>query len=221
MKIRWYGQSAFLLQGKTHSVFTDPFYDTSHMAARGIRFAYPKIRGVHADLLLITHEHGDHNGQEAIESPGTVIRSTAGTFDTPYGKVVGVNSDHDEAGGSQRGANKIYTFEIDGLRVCHMGDIGQAALRPEQRAAIGKVDVLMLPVGAGPTIGPAKAREIATLLSPRWIIPMHYRTELLDMLELPDPFFDMYERKHRVGGTEIDLDKAPDTDLLIFDIPSV
>ena len=220
MKIRWYGQSAFLLTGKTHSVFTDPFYDTSHMAARGIRFAYPAIQGVHADLVLITHEHGDHNGQAAIVSPETVIRSTAGTFDTPVGKVVGVNSDHDQAAGTQRGANKIYTFELDGLRLCHFGDFGQDALRPEQRAAIGPVDVLMLPVGAGPTIGPEKAREVAAELSPRWIIPMHYRTELLGMLEVPDAFFAMYNRAHRIGGTEIDLDKAPDADLLIFDTPS-
>lgn len=220
MKIRWYGQSAFLLEGRTHSVFIDPFYDTSHMAARGIRFAYPEIRDVHADLLLITHEHGDHNGHEAIAAPGRVIRSVSGTFDTPFGQVVGVNSDHDAAGGSLRGPNTIYVFELDGLRVAHMGDFGQSALRPEQRAAIGQVDVLMLPVGGGPTIGPEQAREIATLLAPRWIIPMHYRTELLGMLDLPDAFFAMYPGAHRIGGSEIDLGAEPKADLLIFEPPT-
>jgi len=61
MRIRWYGQSAFLLDGSKR-VFIDPFeMDSSVLASRGLRFDYPAIRDVEADVLLVTHEHGDHN----------------------------------------------------------------------------------------------------------------------------------------------------------------
>lgn len=219
LRIRWYGQSAFLLSGREHSVFIDPFHETAKMRARGLQFDYPEIEGVHADLLLITHEHGDHNGQAAIVGPTTVLRSQAGTFDTPYGKVIGVNSDHDEQGGTRRGGNIIFNFELDGVRVCHFGDFGQVALRPEQRAAIGQVDLLFLPVGAGPTIGPVRAREIAELLGARWIVPMHYRTEALGFLDPVDPFLALYAGVSLLPEPEADLDVTTDAGVLVFPAP--
>ena len=152
MLIRWYGQSAFLLTGE-QSVFIDPFGDMSMAAARGLEFNYPPIEGVTADLLLVTHEHGDHNGVEAIGGDPVLIRSTAGRLESPVGEVVAVASEHDAVAGTQRGPNSIVCFSLDGLRVCHLGDFGQPALRPEQREAIGEVDVLFIPVGDGPTIG--------------------------------------------------------------------
>ena len=152
MKIRWYGQSTFALTGASR-VAIDPFGDMSAAAAHGIHFDYPAIEGLEADLLLITHEHGDHNGVEAVGGDPVTIRSTAGTFDSPAGEVVGVASEHDAVAGTQRGPNTIFRFTLDGLRVCHLGDFGQPALRPEQQAAIGEVDVLFLPAGAGPTVG--------------------------------------------------------------------
>ena len=78
MRIQWYGQSAFALSGADQSVFIDPFGDMSPMAGRGIQFDYPPIEGVEADLLLVTHEHLDHNGVEAIGGEPQVLRSTAG-----------------------------------------------------------------------------------------------------------------------------------------------
>jgi L-ascorbate metabolism protein UlaG (beta-lactamase superfamily) len=189
MKIRWYGQSTFALTG-TVRVAIDPFGDMSAAAAHGIHFDYPAIEGLEADLLLITHEHGDHNGVEAVGGDPVTIRSTAGTFDSPAGEVVGVASEHDAVAGTQRGPNAIFRFTLDGLRVAHLGDFGQPALRPEQRSAIGELDVLIVPAGGGPTIGGETAAQVVRDLQPRLVVPMHYRTPAIDFLDPPDAFLD-------------------------------
>ncbi len=145
-------------------------------AVRGLEWNYPPISGQSPDLLLVTHEHGDHNGVEGIDGTPTVLRSQAGRFESPVGEVVGIASEHDDVAGTARGANTIFCFSLGDLRVCHLGDLGQPALRPEQRAAIGDVDVLFLPAGGGPTIGGEAAAALARELSPSLVIPMHYRT---------------------------------------------
>jgi L-ascorbate metabolism protein UlaG (beta-lactamase superfamily) len=212
MQIRWYGQSAFSLTDDERTVFVDPFGDMSGAAARGIQFNYRPIEGVRADLLLITHEHGDHNGVDAIEGTPKVIRSTAGTFDD----VVAVASEHDEAAGTLRGPNTIFVFTLDGARVCHFGDFGQSALRSEQRAAIGDVDILFLPVGGGPTVGAAAAAELVRELAPRLVLPMHYRTELVDFLEPPDAFVEAVGGATRIESNEL---VAEDHDGVVLLVP--
>ena len=159
MQVEWYGQSAFRLTGTTQTVFIDPFGDVSGLAARGVRWEYPPIDGVDADLVLVTHEHLDHNGVEAISGSPAVLRSTAGRLESPVGEVLAAASEHDGAAGTERGPNTIFVFALDGLRVCHFGDFGQSALRPEQAEAIGAVDLLVLPVGGGPTIGGRTGRQ--------------------------------------------------------------
>jgi L-ascorbate metabolism protein UlaG (beta-lactamase superfamily) len=189
MNIRWFGQSAFLLTG-SRRVFIDPFGAMDGLAARGMVFGYPPIAGVEAELLLVTHEHGDHNAVDAVAGSPALIRSTAGTIDSPVGEVVAVASEHDARAGTERGPNTIFRFGLDGLRVCHLGDLGQPALRPEQEQAIGEVDVLFVPVGGGPTVGGEAAAAIVHALGARLVIPMHYRTEAINFLEPPDAFLD-------------------------------
>jgi L-ascorbate metabolism protein UlaG (beta-lactamase superfamily) len=189
MHVRWYGQSSFLLTGE-RTVFIDPFGDMSGAAARGMEWSYPPIAGAEADVLLVTHEHGDHNGVEAVGGDPILIRSRAGRFESPVGEVVGIASEHDDVAGTQRGPNTIYRFELDGVRVCHLGDFGQPALRPEQRAAIGEVDVLFVPAGGGPTIGGQAAADLVRSIGPRLVIPMHYRTDAINFLEPPDAFLE-------------------------------
>ncbi len=132
--VRWYGQSAFLLRGEQR-VFIDPFGDMQRIAARGLQFDYPPIEGAEADLLLVTHEHGDHNAVEVVGGAPQILRSTAGTFDSPVGEVIGVASEHDDVAGTKRGPNTIYCFSLDGVRFCHFGDFGQAALRRRAEAS--------------------------------------------------------------------------------------
>jgi L-ascorbate metabolism protein UlaG (beta-lactamase superfamily) len=204
MQVDWYGQSAFRLTGETHTVFIDPFSDLSGLEARGIQFEYPAIDGVRADLLLITHEHQDHNGGEAISGSPPVLRSTAGRLESPIGEVMAIASEHDQAAGTERGPNTIFVFELDGLRVGHFGDFGQRELRPEQAAAIGALDLLILPVGGGPTIGAAEAASIANSLGPRWVVPMHYRTPRISFLETADEFLSSMGSVRRLEGTSFD-----------------
>jgi len=189
VRVRWFGQSAFSLTGEK-TVFIDPFGDMSGAAARGMQWDYPPIAGVSADLLLVTHEHGDHNGVEAIDGSPVVLRSRAGRFESPVGEVVGVNSEHDAVAGTMRGPNTIFCFTLDGIRVCHLGDFGQPALRPEQREAIGAVDLLFVPAGAGPTTGGEEAADLVRALAPRLAVPMHYRTPAISFLDPPDEFLD-------------------------------
>jgi L-ascorbate metabolism protein UlaG (beta-lactamase superfamily) len=207
MRIRWFGQSAFLLSGSKR-VFIDPFaMDPSALAARGLRFDYPAIRDVDADVLLVTHEHADHNAVEAIGGSPELVRSTAGKLDTQLGELVAVASEHDDAAGTQRGPNSIFVFTFDGLRVAHLGDFGQAALRPEQQAAIGEVDVLFLPVGDGPTIGGQRAADVARALRPRLVVPMHYRTEAVSFLDPPDAFLEaLGATVERLDASEADAE---------------
>jgi L-ascorbate metabolism protein UlaG (beta-lactamase superfamily) len=204
MQVDWYGQSSFRLSAPQATVFIDPFGDTSPMAARGIQFEYPPIDGVSADLLLVTHEHLDHNAVEVIDGEPAVLRSTAGRLESPIGEVLAVASEHDPSAGTERGPNTIFVFELDGLRVAHFGDFGQRALREEQLAAVGSPDLVFLPVGDGPTIGAEQAALIIEQLGPRWVVPMHYRTERINFLEPADAFLERMAHVERLSETGFD-----------------
>lgn len=217
MQVEWYGQSAFRLSTADATVMIDPFADMSALAAsRGMQFDYPPIEGVEADLLLVTHEHIDHNGVDAIGGEPAILRSTAGRLESPIGEVVAIASEHDEAAGTERGPNTIFVFELEGLRVCHFGDFGQTSLRDEQAAAIGEIDLLIVPVGGGPTIGASQASTIVERLSPRWVVPMHYRTARIGFLETADAFLEGSAHVERLSQATFDTDR-----LLVADGPLV
>jgi L-ascorbate metabolism protein UlaG (beta-lactamase superfamily) len=221
MQIEWYGQSAFRLDADGKTIAIDPFGDMSALSRdRGIQWDYPAIEGVEADLLLITHEHADHNAVEAIDGDPHALRSTAGGHDSPIGQVTGVASEHDEAAGTERGPNTIFVFDFDGVRVCHMGDFGQSGLRPEQAQAIGEVDLLFVPVGGGFTIGAEQAALIVELLKPRWVVPMHYRTPRIGFLETADAFLDATEHLERLSSPSFDTGDLPETDGPLIVVPA-
>jgi L-ascorbate metabolism protein UlaG (beta-lactamase superfamily) len=213
MRIQWYGQSAFALTGAEHSVFIDPFGDMSPLTERsGLQWDYSPIEDISADLLLVTHEHLDHNAVEVIGGEPAILRSTAGRHESPVGEVVGVASEHDPVAGTERGPNTIFVFELDGVRVAHFGDFGQLALRDEQTAAIGEVDLLIVPVGGGPTTDAAQAYEIVERLKPRWVIPMHYRTPKIGFLKTADEFLELFGSDvHRAAESSIDTGELPAT----------
>jgi len=184
MRVEWHGQSAFTLTGSEAKVFIDPFGDMAPLLAeRGRKFEHPPIEAEGVDLLLVTHEHRDHNAVEVIGGEPQTVRAMAGKHDSDaVGEVLGVASEHDQVAGTERGSNTIFVFALDGLRVAHFGDFGQRLLREEQAAVIGAVDLLFIPVGGGPTIGAAQAGAIVSRLDARWVVPMHYRNQRADFL---------------------------------------
>jgi L-ascorbate metabolism protein UlaG (beta-lactamase superfamily) len=220
MQIEWYGHSAFRLSTPEQTIALDPFADLSPLEAHGVQFDYPPIAGVSAELLLITHEHFDHNGVEAIGGDPVILRSTAGRLQSPIGEVTAVASEHDEAAGTERGPNTIFAFSLDELRVSHFGDFGQRTLRDEQAEAIGHVDLLMLPVGGGPTIGASQAQAIVERLRPRWVVPMHYRTPRVGFLEPADAFLERSARVERLERATFETGELPVQNVPVTVVPA-
>jgi len=220
MQIEWYGQSAFRLSTSEKTVVIDPFGDLSALAGRGMQFDYPAIEGLTAELLLVTHEHADHNGVEVVGGDPAILRSTAGKLESPIGEVTAIASEHDERAGIERGPNTIFVFELDGNRVCHFGDFGQDALRDEQAEAIGRVDLLFVPVGGGPTAGAQQAAAIVERLSPRWVVPMHYRTPRIGFLDTADAFLELLSHVERLPGVAFDTGALPVEDAPVAVVPA-
>src|SRR3954452_9454702 len=124
------------------------------------------------------------------------------------------------AAGTERGPNTIFAFALDGLRVCHFGDFGQATLRDEQAAAIGAVDLLFVSVAGGPTIGAEQATALAGRLGARWIVPMHYRTPRVGFLEEPDAFLERMPRVRRLERPAFDTADLAGEDAPLAIVPA-
>jgi len=147
------------------TVVTDPFK---------IGFGVPDPKAA-ADVVLVSHGHRDHDNVKAVLGrDGEVLESFVGVKDVKGLTVKGVASFHDDAGGSKRGRNSVYTFGLDAVQFCHLGDLGHE-LPPETVEDIGKIDVLFVPVGGFFTIGPETATRVCKNLNPKIIMPMHYR----------------------------------------------
>ena len=165
MEVVWHGHACFELRGRETTVVFDPF--------QGLGIPEPS-----ADLVLCSHSHRDHNNSSPVlNEDGVVLEGFIGETETKGISVRDVSSFHDTAKGSQRGKNSIYTFQLDGLRFCHLGDLGHD-LTDKQIKEIGDVDVLFTPVGGGPTIGPDMASSITDRLDPRIVVPMHYNADV-------------------------------------------
>jgi L-ascorbate metabolism protein UlaG (beta-lactamase superfamily) len=169
MKIKYLAHSAFLItSGGGVKIITDPY-----TPAGGLK--YQPIKET-ADIVTVSHEHGDHNFTKAVLGNPLVLRDSG---DAKGIKFNAVPAAHDESGGSQRGKNMLFCFSVDGITVCHCGDLGHA-LTPAQVKALGKVDVLLVPVGGFFTIDAKTAGKVCDQLKPAVIIPMHYKTEKAD-----------------------------------------
>ena len=196
LQIQWFGQSAFRLTDGVSVVMIDPFGPLNATGRSDLRFDYRAIAVQPADLLLITPEHADHNHAEAVSGSPLVVRSTAGTFESPLGPVTAIASEHDAVAGTRRGPNTIFAFSLAGFRIAHFGDFGQAALRPEQLAALGPIDLAFLPVGGGPTIDGVQAAALSRTIGASWVVPMHYRTPAISFLDNADAFMAAMEHRH-------------------------
>jgi L-ascorbate metabolism protein UlaG (beta-lactamase superfamily) len=129
-----------------------------------------------ADIVTVSHDHQDHNAVDRVDGNPIAVRGP-GVHCAAGLEVVGIASSHDDAGGTKRGQNTIFSFTLEGVRLAHLGDLG-APLDETQRAALRDVQVLFLPVGGFYTIDAAQASGVVdSLPDVRLVFPMHYRTE--------------------------------------------
>lgn len=167
-KIYWAGQSCFQISvstSKDHSadIVIDPYDETIGL----------KLPNLSADILLITHNHPDHNNVKDVKGNPFVIDGP-GEYEVKEVFIQGIPSFHDDQEGKKRGESTIYLIEAEDMRFCHLGDLGQKQLTDEQLEKIDGVDVLMIPVGGDYTIDSSSAQKIISQIEPKIVIPMHY-----------------------------------------------
>lgn len=168
MKIKYLGHSSFLLtDSKGRKVLMDPF-DSS--------VGYDLYQD-EADIVTISHQHFDHNYTEGVKGSPEII-DKIGFFQPKDINIVGLPSYHDKMKGVKRGNNIIFITQMDGYRICHLGDLGHE-LSDGDLDKIGHVDVLMIPVGGNYTIDGKEASNIAKLINSHIILPMHYKTSIV------------------------------------------
>ncbi len=168
MNIKYLGHSAFVITSDAGlKIITDPYGTAPDLT-------YGEITES-ADIVTVSHDHFDHSNVAAVKGNPEVVRR-AGRSTAKGIEFKGIASYHDEAKGRLRGDNIIFCFEVDGIRLCHLGDLGHL-LDDKQVAEIGSVDILFIPVGGYYTIDAKAATQVCNQLKPRVIIPMHYKTE--------------------------------------------
>lgn len=201
VKVKWHGHSCFELEGQHLTIVTDPF--------KGIGIPEPRAT---AGIVLCSHGHQDHNNAKPVlGKDGQVLEGFTGSRQLKGITIKGVPTFHDEEAGSKRGKNSIYVFSLDGIRFCHLGDLGPV-LSPLTIEQIGEVDVLFVPVGGHFTIGPETATRVCEQLKPKIIIPMHYRmpglAAMFDPLKTVDVFLEGKKNIKRMNGPSIDIEES-------------
>jgi L-ascorbate metabolism protein UlaG (beta-lactamase superfamily) len=162
--INWLGLSCFRIRGSQAIIITDPFPpDSGYTLGKQT-----------ADIVSVSHAHTSHNYIQGVSGPPRVIKGP-GEYEISGVLILGINTFHDAVKGQSRGKNTAYLFEIDGVTICHLGDIGHV-IDDKSLEAMGKVDILMLPVGGVTTITPAMAAETIRKIDPKIVLPMHYKT---------------------------------------------
>jgi len=179
MEITWLGHSCFLIRGKGKTIITDPCHPDL-----GYRLGEPE-----ADIVTLSHFHPGHNYIEGVANNPKQIKSP-GEYEIGGIFITGIPTFHDDKKGELRGKNTIYIIEMDGITLCHLGDLGHP-LGPNLVEELGDVDILFLPVGEISTIPVDTAVEIVRQLEPPIVIPMHYKTEAFNGEFSPvDKFLD-------------------------------
>jgi L-ascorbate metabolism protein UlaG (beta-lactamase superfamily) len=165
MDITYLGHSSFRLKGKNASLVTDP-YDSQMVGLK-----YPSVE---ADIVTVSHDHKDHNQTQLVKGVKKVVAGP-GEYEIQGISIIGIPSYHDSEKGQQRGKNVIYVYEVDGIRLAHLGDLGHT-LNEGMIEQIGDIDVLFVPVGGSEyNLSSKKAVEVMQAIEPYFVIPMHYK----------------------------------------------
>jgi len=195
MKIKWLGHASFMITSEAGTkIITDPYVTTENLD-------YGEIKES-ADIVTVSHEHGDHNNISGVRGNPEAVRGTAKVKGIEF---KGISTYHDNTEGKQRGKNTIFCFTVDGIGVCHLGDLGHP-LNDKQTAELGNVDILLIPVGGFFTIDAKVASQVCDRLKPKVIIPMHFRN---DKCAFPiagvDEFLQGKEGVSRLDASEVEF----------------
>jgi len=169
MKVKWLGHASFLITSDSGvRIITDPYEPNDKLLYGAIDES--------ADIATVSHDHFDHGNVAAVKGAPQTVKGDA---EIKGIKFKGIATSHDASGGKERGSNTIFCFEVDGVKVCHLGDLGHE-LTAEQAAQAGAVDVLLLPVGGFYTIDATVASKVTEQLKPKVVIPMHFKNSKCD-----------------------------------------
>ena len=163
MKIKYLGHASFMITSNDGTrIITDPYQTSADLT-------YGEIEES-AEIVTVSHGHFDHSNVAAVRGSPEVVRGSAKIKGIDF---KGIPSYHDDAGGTKRGGNTIFCFEVDGVRVCHLGDLGHQ-LSDKQVTELGEVDILLVPVGGHFTLDARVATEVCDQIKPKVIMPMHW-----------------------------------------------
>ena len=200
MKIEYLGHSCFRLEESTGtSVVCDPY-------AEAVGF---KMKSTKADAVTVSHHHFDHDNVAAVGGNPVVIDREC-SYNLPGVEINAVKSFHDGVRGKKRGENVIFKFRMDGIDVCHLGDLGEAC-SPELIELILPVNVLLVPVGGNYTIDAEMAKEYVDRIKPDIVIPMHYRTKDCQIdIDKVDEFLKLFDDEYvtESGESEVELTRS-------------
>ena len=202
MEIKWLGHASFLITTRSGTkILTDPYKAGSFGGAVG----YGKIKEV-VDVVTVSHRHDDHYGVSELSGSPEVLMEP-GEYDVMGIPFKGIPAYHDAKGGSERGENVIFTFEADGVIMCHLGDLGHT-ISKETASRIGEVDILFVPVGGVYTIDSKGANDVVDVLNPRIVVPMHYKTEVLGFpIAGVEPFLKGKTNVKKAEGSAFEIEK--------------
>lgn len=202
MKIKFLAHASFLVTTNNNTkIIFDPYKSQSFSGSLG----YKPIKE-EADIVLVSHQHDDHNGILEVLGKPEVIKDT-GIWTVKDIKITGITAYHDSQRGKARGQNIIFVVDTDGLRIAHLGDLGHS-LNKEEIAQLGQIDILFSPVGGFFTIDAKVATEVFKSLNPKILIPMHYKTQVLNFpIATVDEFIKDKKNVKKIDSSEIEINK--------------
>jgi len=163
-EFRWLGHSCFRIKAREATVLTDP-------VDRITGYAMQKQT---ADIVTISHEHPGHINLNGVKPEYQVLRGP-GEYELHDVFITGIRTYHDTEKGAVHGYNTIYLILVEGILICHLGDLGHP-LTEEQAEAISDCDVLIVPAGGGNVLSHDAAADLIAQIEPKIVIPMQYAT---------------------------------------------